>query len=52
VKTTVDIPDPVYRQLKGKAAVEGTSVKEIILRGFRLNYSLEGGDRGNLYTLR
>jgi hypothetical protein len=32
MRTTVDIPDPVYRQLKGKAASEGRSVKEIILR--------------------
>jgi hypothetical protein len=33
VRTTVDIPDPLYRELKGKAASEGTSVKELILRG-------------------
>ena len=33
VRTTVDIPDPLYRELKGKAANEGRSVKEVILRG-------------------
>jgi hypothetical protein len=33
VRTTVDIPDPLYRELKGKAASEGRSVKELILRG-------------------
>jgi hypothetical protein len=33
VRTTVDIPDPLYRELKGKAANEGRSVKELILRG-------------------
>jgi hypothetical protein len=33
VRTTVDIPDPLYRELKGKAAREGHSVKELILRG-------------------
>jgi hypothetical protein len=33
VRTTVDIPDPLYRQLKSKAATEGRSVKELILRG-------------------
>ena len=33
MRTTVDIPDPLYRQLKGKAASEGRSVKELILRG-------------------
>jgi hypothetical protein len=32
VRTTVDIPDPLYRELKGKAASEGRSVKELILR--------------------
>jgi hypothetical protein len=32
VRTTVDIPDPLYRALKGKAASEGRSVKELILR--------------------
>jgi hypothetical protein len=33
VRTTVDIPDPTYRQLKAKAALRGCSVKELILRG-------------------
>ena len=33
MRTTVDIPDPVYRQLKAKAANEGRSVKDLILRG-------------------
>jgi hypothetical protein len=33
MKTTVDIPDPVYRRLKSRAASEGSSAKELILRG-------------------
>lgn len=33
MRTTVDIPDSLYRELKGKAANEGRSVKELILRG-------------------
>ncbi len=33
MRTTVDIPDPLYRELKGKAASEGRSVKELVLRG-------------------
>jgi hypothetical protein len=33
VRTTVDIPDPTYRQLKARAALRGCSVKELILRG-------------------
>jgi hypothetical protein len=33
MRTTVDIPDPTYRQLKARAALRGCSVKELILRG-------------------
>ena len=33
MRTTVDIPDPVYRRLKVRAAREGRSAKELILRG-------------------
>jgi len=33
VRTTVDIPDPLYRRLKSRAARERRSVKELILRG-------------------
>lgn len=32
MRTTVDIPDPTYRELKSKAARQGCSVKELILR--------------------
>jgi len=32
MRTTVDIPDPIYRQIKQEAASEGRTVKEIILR--------------------
>jgi plasmid stability protein len=33
MRTTVDIPDTLYRELKSRAANEGRSVKELILRG-------------------
>lgn len=33
MRTTVDIPDVVYRELKLKALRENRSVKELILRG-------------------
>jgi hypothetical protein len=33
MRTTVDIPDPLYRRLKSKAANEGKSTKDLILRG-------------------
>ncbi|SNT30411.1 hypothetical protein SAMN05421770_10764 [Granulicella rosea] len=32
MRTTVDIPDPIYRELKSEAALEGRSVKDLILR--------------------
>ena len=33
MRTTVDIPDVVYRRLKAQAASEGCSVRALILRG-------------------
>jgi hypothetical protein len=32
MRTTVDIPDEVYRRLKVKAAVEGQTIREIAVR--------------------
>jgi hypothetical protein len=32
MRTTIDIPDPLYRKLKAKAAENGCSMKELILR--------------------
>lgn len=33
MRTTVDIPDAKYRLLKSRAAAEGGTVKELLLRG-------------------
>ena len=33
MRTTVDIPDDTYRELKIKAAREGMPVRQIVLRG-------------------
>ena len=33
MRTTVDIPDETYRKLKVKAALEGETVRQIVLRG-------------------
>jgi hypothetical protein len=33
VRTTVDIPAPLYRKLKEQAAAQGRSVRELILQG-------------------
>jgi hypothetical protein len=50
MRTTVDIPDPIYRQLKAKAAVRGCSVKELILRGVEaeLNGKTRGETKGRI----
>jgi hypothetical protein len=45
MRTTVDIPDPIYRELKGKAANEGRSVKELTLRGVELELKGNHGRR-------
>ena len=33
MRTTVDIPNPLYRRLKSRATSEGSSAKALILRG-------------------
>jgi hypothetical protein len=33
VRTTVDIPAPLYRRLKEQAAAQGRSVRELLLAG-------------------
>lgn len=40
MRTTVEIPDPMYRRLKSVAALQGCSVKELVLRGVKAE--LEG----------
>lgn len=48
MRTTVDIPDPLYRELKGKAASEGRSVKELILRGVERELQGRQGKSGHV----
>ena len=33
VRTTVDIPTPLYRKLKQRAAAEGTSIRRLVISG-------------------
>ncbi len=40
MRITVDITDSLYRDLKTKAALEGRSVKELILRGVEIELQL------------
>jgi hypothetical protein len=41
VRTTVDIPAPLYRKLKEQAAARGQSVRELVLAGVK-NILLQG----------
>ena len=49
MRTTVDIPDAVYRRLKASAAEQGCSVKELIVRG--VENQLETRKRSNRIRL-
>jgi hypothetical protein len=46
VRTTVDIPDSTYRQLKAKAALRGCSVKALILRGVEAELKEQRPEQG------
>jgi hypothetical protein len=35
VRTTVEIPAPLYRELKKRAAEDGTSVRQLMMNGVR-----------------
>jgi hypothetical protein len=36
MKTTLDLPDSLYRQVKSKAAIEGRSVRDVTIELFQL----------------
>ena len=36
MRTTVDIPDPLYREMSVRAANEGTTLRELILDGIAI----------------
>jgi hypothetical protein len=44
MRTSIELPDPVYREMKIRAANEGTTIREIILEGVALR--LRGGNSG------
>lgn len=51
MRTTLDIPDPIYRALKGKAAQEGKSVKAIVLRSVENELGLKKKKTGKRVKL-
>jgi hypothetical protein len=36
VRTTIDVPAPLYKKLKEQAAAQGRSIRELILAGAKL----------------
>ncbi len=51
MRTTVDIPDPLYSELKTRAVAEGRSVKEMILRGVEGELKRNRKGRGRRVSL-
>ncbi len=51
MRTTIDIPDSLYRELKSKAANEGRPVKELILRSVEIELQGDPKRRGRRITL-
>lgn len=45
MRTTVDIPDSLYRRLKLAAALRGCSVQDLVLRGLKAELQAHGGRR-------
>lgn len=43
MRTTIDIPDEVYRRLKAKAALEGTSIRSLLVRAAEAALNKEKG---------
>lgn len=40
MRTSLDIPDPIYHEMKVRAATEGTTLREIILDGVALRLGM------------
>ena len=36
MKTTIEIPEPLFRQAKAKAAMEGITLRDLFVRGLQL----------------
>ena len=51
VRTTIDIPDAMYRRLKARAAGEGRPAKALILRGVEQVLKSKPRARGRQVTL-
>lgn len=48
MRTTIDIPDALYRQMKEKAAREGTTVKKLILSSVEAKMGSVGAPKSRI----
>lgn len=46
MRTTVDLPDELFRQAKAHAALEGQSLKDLVTRGLQLVLKAQKGTSG------
>ena len=46
MRTTLDLPDPLFRQLKSRAALEGTTLKQLIREAIERGLSAPPGPAG------
>ena len=44
MRTTIDLPDGLFRQLKARAALRGETLKECLLRAVRAELRSDGDD--------
>jgi hypothetical protein len=51
MRTTVDIPDSLYRKLKAKAALEGSTVKEILVKLVQRELAVTDGKHTTRFPL-
>ena len=49
MRTTIDVPEPLFREAKRRAAEEGVSLREVVLRALRAHL---GGAPRRAYRFR
>jgi predicted component of type VI protein secretion system len=45
MKTTIEVPDELYRRAKAQAALRGRKLKDLVAEGLRLVLATPGGTR-------
>ncbi len=51
MRTTVDLPDPVFRKMKAAAALRGSTIKQFVQRAVERELSSELRPRGSMLAL-